>query len=553
VAVGLLFALPAFLSCNLDKLLESGKPGGGPGSGEPRLVFSIQPSTATVAERIEPPVEVTALTGEGRADTGFSGDITVELGGSSGAALLGTVTRTASQGVASFSDLSVDREGAGYFLIARAAGFRDGVSNPFSVAASGTGRLSLVSGDNQTGTVGEELDAPLVVRVTDAGGNPVAGVTVSWAVTGGGGSISPGSSTTNGSGEASATRTLGTTAGSQTAAATVSGLSGSPVSFTATAEPGPVAELEFAQQPTDTRAAEVISPAVRVRLRDQYGNLATNYTGSVTMSIAPLTGTPGATLSGTTSRTPSGGVATFDDLSIDLAGLDYRLRAAAAGRSKDSDPFDVTVTSGSASTLSMLGGNNQTGTVGEELDAPLVVRVTDAGGNPVAGVTVSWAVTGGGGSISPGSSTTNGSGEASATRTLGTTAGSQTAAATVSGLSGSPVSFTATAEPGPVAELEFAQQPTDTRAAEVISPAVRVRLRDQYGNLAGNYTGSVTMSIAPLTGTPGATLSGTTSRTPSGGVATFDDLSIDLVGLGYRLRAAAAGRTRDSDPFDVVL
>lgn len=98
-------------------------------------------------------------------------------------------------------------------------------------------QVSKVSGDNQTGTVGQPLSSPLVVKVADAGGNPVAGVAVSWAVTAGGGSVNPSSSLTSSAGLAQTTWTLGPVVGTNNngATATVGGLTGSPVSFTASA------------------------------------------------------------------------------------------------------------------------------------------------------------------------------------------------------------------------------------------------------------------------------------------------------------------------------
>ncbi len=55
-----------------------------------------------------------------------------------------------------------------------------------ATAVSGAGaQLVAVSGDNQTAAVGSALPDSLVIRVTDALGNPVAGVQVTWAVGGG--------------------------------------------------------------------------------------------------------------------------------------------------------------------------------------------------------------------------------------------------------------------------------------------------------------------------------------------------------------------------------
>jgi plastocyanin len=88
------------------------------------------------------------------------------------------------------------------------------------------------SGDAQAGTAGVALASPLRVVVND-GGLLQNGVTVNWA-TAGGGSLAPATSTTDASGVATTTWTLGAGGGAQTATASVSGASGSPVTFTAT-------------------------------------------------------------------------------------------------------------------------------------------------------------------------------------------------------------------------------------------------------------------------------------------------------------------------------
>ncbi len=96
--------------------------------------------------------------------------------------------------------------------------------------------IAKVSGDNQTGGAGTSLPNPLVVRVTNSSGNPQAGVTVNFAVTSGGGSVSPTSAVTNASGQASTVLTLGTTAGvGNIVSATVSAIGS--VTFSAKAFP----------------------------------------------------------------------------------------------------------------------------------------------------------------------------------------------------------------------------------------------------------------------------------------------------------------------------
>jgi hypothetical protein len=93
------------------------------------------------------------------------------------------------------------------------------------------------------------------------------------------------------------------------------------------------------------------------------------------------------------------------------------------------------------------GGAGQIAPISSQLPEALSVRVTDAAGDPVTSVSVSWSVIDGGGAIDPASSNTNSNGVASAQFTLGPSEGDQHAQAAVAGLAGSPVVFTATATP----------------------------------------------------------------------------------------------------------
>jgi hypothetical protein len=94
--------------------------------------------------------------------------------------------------------------------------------------------LTISAGDGQADTIGKALPVPYAVTVTDPSGTPAGGVPVTWTVTSGGGSITP-SSTTDGSGVATAVRTLGPEPGTAAAKAEAGGAS---VTFTATALPG---------------------------------------------------------------------------------------------------------------------------------------------------------------------------------------------------------------------------------------------------------------------------------------------------------------------------
>jgi plastocyanin len=68
------------------------------------------------------------------------------------------------------------------------------------------------------------LPVAYTVVARDANGRGVPGVSVTWAVTSGGGSVAPATNVTDGDGVASATHTLGPSASTQSVTASVSGL-----------------------------------------------------------------------------------------------------------------------------------------------------------------------------------------------------------------------------------------------------------------------------------------------------------------------------------------
>jgi alpha-tubulin suppressor-like RCC1 family protein len=100
-----------------------------------------------------------------------------------------------------------------------------------------------------------------------------------------------------------------------------------------------------------------------------------------------------------------------------------------------------------ATNIAINGGNNQVAAPGSSTPIAPSVKVTDAATNPVSGVAVTFAVASGGGSVTGASQSTDASGIATVgSWTLGPTAGTNTLTATSAGLTGSPVTFTATGE-----------------------------------------------------------------------------------------------------------
>jgi hypothetical protein len=513
-----------------------------------QLAFTVQPGNAAAGTAIAPPAQVTVRDRLGNTATGFTGDVTVAIGTNpAGGTLSGTTTAAAAAGVATFPNLSVDKSGAGYTLTAAAAALTGTTSAPFTITAStvSAGPSTVTAAP---GTIAASTGAsPSTITVTarDAFGNPVAGVAVVLAATGGGNTITQPVGPTNASGVATGTISS-TAAGLKTVSATAAGVA---ITQTAgvTVDPAPAVSLAFTLEPGTTVAGAAFSPTVQVAAWDAFGNIATGFNGSITVAIG--TNPPGTgALDGTTSVAAVAGVATFPGLNIDEAGVGYTLTAAAPGLTgATSGPFTVTV--GPAAAIAFVSGNAQSDTIGATLAAPYVVRVTDSLGNAVSGVTVTWAVIGGG-SITP-TSVTGATGEALANRVLGNTAGAQGATASVSGLTGSPVAFSAAASPGNPSQLAFAVQPVNTQAGVSITPAVSVTARDRGGNATTGFSENVTVAIGANPGS--GTLSGTTTNAAVAGVATFPSLSVDRTGTGYALTAAATGLTgATSDTFTIT-
>jgi hypothetical protein len=203
----------------------------------------------------------------------------------------------------------------------------------------------MIAGDEQLAPPGQPLANPLVVEVTDENGDPVEGVTVTWAAQGGG-SVSRNSVQTGSDGQASVTRTLGPELGEQTTTATSSGLEGSPVTFTSTATDGggPGEAIVITNNPpVGALDGEVFDPEVQpvVQVTND-GNPVADV--EVTASTASGTGTLEGTI---TATTDAAGIARFRDLGISGTGA-HELEFTAGTVSVTSSPVDVTALSSKA-------------------------------------------------------------------------------------------------------------------------------------------------------------------------------------------------------------
>jgi hypothetical protein len=134
-------------------------------------------------------------------------------------------------------------------------------SNPVAAAIAQSGTLPADT------VVGSTLTA--TVKVTDSGGAGLAGVAVQWSVAAGGGSVSAASVTTNASGLASVSWTLGTTAGENQLTAHTGTLS--PVTMTTTGTPDRAAVVSLSN---DTLSFGALGDTLQLTaaVTDKYGN-----------------------------------------------------------------------------------------------------------------------------------------------------------------------------------------------------------------------------------------------------------------------------------------
>ena len=520
------------------------------------LAFTIQPATTAAGATITPAVQVVARDFSGQTATGFTGDVTVDIAGVTGVALQGTTTVTAVGGVATFSDLHVDRSGTSYELTATAAGLPTATSASFDITAGAATQL-VVTLQPSTTTARATITPQVEVTARDALGNTADGftgnVTVAIGTNPAGGTLSGTTTLAAVAGVASfATLSIDQAGIGYTLTATAGGLppvTSTPFNIT----PGAGTHLVFTVQPSTTPTATQIAPAVQVSAKDAVGNTVTSFTGDVTLTISAGTGTNGARLSGATTVAAVAGVATFSTLSIDKSGTGYKLSATTADLSGVTSTA-FAITAGAATRLVFTVQPVST-TAGSAITPAVRVTARDAQGNTVdtftGTVSVAIAANPAGGTLSGTKAVAAGAGVATfAGLSIDKTGSGYTLTATATGVAGA-TSAPFTITPGPATQLRFTLQPSTTTAGTGIAPAVEVTVRDARGNTVPGFTGNVTLAIGTNPG--GGTLSGTTTVALASGVARFSGLSIDKSGTGYTLTATGGGLSAGtSAPFDVV-
>ncbi len=454
----------------------------------------------------------------------------------------GTLTVTAINGVATFTDITFGTAGT-YTLSAStgAAGVTGATSTSFVIAAASADHLAFCPAPSGT-TAGTTL-ASFAVCVKDAFGNTLTSATdaVTLAIASG-----PQGATLGGTANVAAMNGVATfadivlaTAGTYTLSASTAtpGVTGttSPsfvISATATAD-----HLEFCPAPGNGTAGAVLA-GFAVCVRDQSGNPYTDASGTVTLAVA--SGPQAAPSAGTLTVTLVNGVASFTDVAFDTTGS-YTLSASTsiAGLGSVTSPaFDVAAAAADHLDFCPAPGN---GTAGISLGG-FAACVKDAFGNLVTSSTdtVSLAVASGP-QAAPSAGTTSvaaTAGMASFSGIVFDMAGTYTLTASVSASGvASATSEAFVVAPAAANQLAFCTEPADASAGATLA-AFSVCVRDAFGNLV--TTASDTITIAVANGPAGEPFAGTLSVATVNGVATFGDLVFHAAG-DYTLSAASAG------------
>ncbi|MBK8006658.1 MAG: hypothetical protein IPK12_22970, partial [Gemmatimonadetes bacterium] len=454
-----------------------------------RLAILLQPSASSAsgsALLVQPQVQLQDQNGNPLLTTGTPIQVTA-----SGATLGGTTTVTTVLGIASFTNLSLTGLAGSYTLTFSAPGqsITGVTSTAITLTAGAAARLAVVTQPGGTPQSGIILPQQPVVQVQDAAGNPVAaaGRTVVAAINSGpGGLVDPVGRNVTTSAQGAATYTalrLTGPVGAYSFIFTSAGLaSDTSDTFTlAAGTPVTVAASTPTSQSAPAGSAVASPPAVLV------SDGAGNPVPGVTVTFAITAG--GGSLNGATPQTDALGIATVAGWTLGPVAGANTVTATVSGSGISGNPvsFSATGTAATATTIALNAGNNQTATVGTAVAVAPSVRVSDANGNPVSGVSVSFT-TGGGATFTGGGTSaavaTNAQGVAApGAWILGTTAGGYGLTADVPGLAGTPVSFSATATAGAAATVTKQAgdgQVADAGSAVAVAPSVLVA--DQFGN-----------------------------------------------------------------------
>jgi hypothetical protein len=517
-----------------------------------KLAFGTQPVTTAAGATI-PAVTVQVQDAGGNVVTTSSASIAMAIGTNpNGGTLSGTTPVAAASGVATFSDLSINKTGTTYTLSATSSGLTTAISATFTITAGTATQLVVTTEPSTTAASGAAFATQPKVTVEDANGNTVttSSVSITLAITSGTG--------TAGAALACTTNPVAAASGVATFAGCNINLVGSGYTLTATSgaltaglstaiaiTPGTATKLIFTTQPSSTATggtAFAQQPVVTVE--DAAGNTVTTGTNSnASIALAINTGTGTLTCTANTVAATAG-VSTFANCSLNLA-TSYTLKATATGLTTATSTT-IVVSVGPATKLAFTAQPSNT-VAGGTITPSVTISVEDAGGNVVTSSTASIIMAignnAGGGTLSGTTTVAAVNGVATFnTLSINKTGTGYTLSATSSPLTASTsAAFNITASTA--TQLVFTTQPGGASTGGVAFPTQPVvTVEDALGNTVSTNTASITLAIGTNPG-GGALTCTANPKAAVAGVDTFAGCKINFAGTGYTLTAAATGLT----------
>ena len=482
-------------------------------------------------------IEIDAQDGYGNTATSFSGPVNVALASGSNGTLTGTTTVPAVAGVAMFNNLVDTTSGSAAFT-GTSSGLTAATTGNVTISPGATSYFVVTTnfpGSDVAGTTGS-----VTVTAYDANGNPVNSGPNQYEETVDLGRSRPKASglppsytfVAGDDGSHSFSNVVLKTAGSQTIIATDSLTSSITGHDTINVVAAAANQVVFDQQPTNTAAGTAISPPVTVAVDDQYGNVVETDSSMVTLTLSTGSFDDG---SATATVPASSGIATFDDLKIDIAGT-YAVTASDAALASSGASNSVTISPAAASHLVLSGYPSPT-TAG--VAQKITVTAEDRYGNVATGYTGTIHFT-----SSDGHATVPGGLPSNYTFTTGTggddgkhsftatlkTAGTQSISATDAlnnTISGTQPDIIVTA--AAATQLVVTTPPPNPLPAGQAFTMVVVA-EDPFGNVVPSFTGNVTIALPGLE----------TMVKAVDGVATFTGLSVGVSAQGGAIQVSSA-------------
>jgi dUTPase len=488
--------------------------------------------------------------GQGNVDTSFNGSVTIANDDPSyGGPLHGLLTVTAINGVAIFGGLTLNSATDFALLRVRAAGIRSVVTQFVEVIPAAPAKV-VISGPRGFGS-NNAVASPfgLDVFIEDAFGNTSTNyngsVTLSL-------SNNPSNATLGG------TLTVNAVDGEATFGGLTINKLGSGYRLTAASgslTPGTSASFDVAAQAgvivQPPEAVDAGSPFIfKVAAENGVGNVDPSYNGNITITLSNFFGGP-TRFGGVRTVRAVNGIATFDGLTVDVAGTYgfvvsgdgliesttdvFDVRALAASQLVVLSPPPGVVTRGAGFGVSV-GAEDAFGNLNTSFNGPVTLSLAANPGGATLGGTLTVNALAGVATFTGLTISAVGSGYA-----LQVASGGLTPATT------NPISVTA---PGAATQLVVTGQPPTSVGADGAFGLV-VKAQDGLGAVDSLFNGSVTVALS--NNPSGGTLAGTLTVNAVNGVATFANLKLDRAGYGYALSASANGlRSGSSDSFNVT-